>query len=181
MMGKYKLNTYIYAPKDDPKHRASWRELYSTSELAKMKELVETATENNVKFIYAISPEYCDPMLTSYTTTFASSLNSKIMLMWTGKAVVPLSITQANLSSINSRLGRKVFIWWIYPVNDYAKNNLFMGPCTSLEKGLYNSISGLVSNPMNQGYASYIPLLTTADCLLSLVQHKKPINRFFFY
>ena len=32
-MGKYKLNTYIYAPKDDPKHRAQWRELYTGEEL----------------------------------------------------------------------------------------------------------------------------------------------------
>ncbi len=26
------MNTYIYAPKDDLKHRAEWRDLYSTEE-----------------------------------------------------------------------------------------------------------------------------------------------------
>ena len=27
--GYYKLNAYVYAPKDDPKHNAKWRELYT--------------------------------------------------------------------------------------------------------------------------------------------------------
>ena len=31
--GYYKLNAYFYAPKDDPKHRANWDELYTDEEL----------------------------------------------------------------------------------------------------------------------------------------------------
>ena len=31
--GYYKLNAYFYAPKDDPKHNAKWRELYTEDEL----------------------------------------------------------------------------------------------------------------------------------------------------
>jgi len=31
-MARLGLNTYLYAPKDDLKHRAIWRELYSASE-----------------------------------------------------------------------------------------------------------------------------------------------------
>ena len=31
--GYYKLNAYVYAPKDDPKHNAKWRELYTEEEL----------------------------------------------------------------------------------------------------------------------------------------------------
>ena len=34
-MGRGKLNTYIYAPKDDLKHRAKWRELYTEDEEGK--------------------------------------------------------------------------------------------------------------------------------------------------
>ena len=55
-MGRYKMNTYIYAPKDDPKHRSQWRSTYTGKELEKMKELATTAAENNVRFVYAISP-----------------------------------------------------------------------------------------------------------------------------
>ena len=29
---KYGMNTYVYAPKDDMKHRALWRQLYTTKE-----------------------------------------------------------------------------------------------------------------------------------------------------
>ena len=31
-MNKFGLNTYLYAPKDDYKHRAYWRDLYSVEE-----------------------------------------------------------------------------------------------------------------------------------------------------
>ena len=33
------LNTYFYAPKNDLKHRAIWRESYDDSELASFREL----------------------------------------------------------------------------------------------------------------------------------------------
>lgn len=54
--GDYKMNTYIYAPKDDPYHRDKWREPYPESEMDRMEELIETANENKVDFIFAISP-----------------------------------------------------------------------------------------------------------------------------
>ena len=38
--GKNKMNVYIYAPKDDPYHRAKWREAYPEAEANKLKELV---------------------------------------------------------------------------------------------------------------------------------------------
>ncbi|XP_064600091.1 protein O-GlcNAcase-like [Liolophura sinensis] len=50
------LNTYMYAPKDDYKHRAFWRELYSVEEAENLTGLIEAADENNVTFVYAISP-----------------------------------------------------------------------------------------------------------------------------
>ena len=31
--GYYKLNSYFYAPKDDPKHNSKWRELYTAEEI----------------------------------------------------------------------------------------------------------------------------------------------------
>lgn len=32
LMNRIGLNTYMYAPKDDCKHRAFWRDLYSVEE-----------------------------------------------------------------------------------------------------------------------------------------------------
>ncbi len=56
MYGEYKMNAYIYAPKSDPYHREKWRESYPDSELDRMKELIKTANENKVDFVFAISP-----------------------------------------------------------------------------------------------------------------------------
>ena len=237
-MGKYKLNTYIYAPKDDAKHRSSWRASYTAAELKKLGELVDCAIENKVRFVYAISPgldfkfdtdydgdlsklmkkcqsiydlgvrdfaiflddigsrdaqghtkmlndfqtqfikthegcsnliaispEYQQIWLSGYTNTFASLIDPDILLMWTGNETLPYSIKAGDLTSINRIYGRKVYIWWNYPCNDFSHNSLYSGPCVNLDKNLAGSISGLVSNPMNQGYASMLPLLTISDYL----------------
>ncbi|XP_014894150.1 protein O-GlcNAcase [Poecilia latipinna] len=50
------LNTYLYAPKDDYKHRMYWRELYSPEEAEQLVALISAAEKNRVEFIYAISP-----------------------------------------------------------------------------------------------------------------------------
>ncbi|MBO4869664.1 MAG: beta-N-acetylglucosaminidase domain-containing protein [Clostridia bacterium] len=238
MMGDNKLNTYIYAPKDDPKHRARWREKYTSKELDRMRTLIDGAKENNVSFVYAISPgididlgagyekdlqklfkkcesiydlgvrdfaiflddiethdaegharlvndfqsgfikthegcsdlimitpEFCTAMLSEYTDAIAPLIDPDIVVMWTGTGVIPETIKEKDLKQINKKLGRKVFIWWNYPVNDTMADRLFMGPCEGLEKTLCDSVCGLVSNPMNQGYASFLPLMTVADYL----------------
>lgn len=54
--GRQKMNTYIYSPKDDPLLRAQWREPYSGEQQQQMKELIDTAAANHVKFTYALSP-----------------------------------------------------------------------------------------------------------------------------
>ena len=56
MYGENKINAYIYAPKSDPYHRDLWRVPYPESELHRMQELINTANENKVDFIFAISP-----------------------------------------------------------------------------------------------------------------------------
>src|ERR1051325_8953066 len=50
------LNTYFYAPKDDLKHRALWRELYSAAEGEQLAQLIQGCRQRNLRFIYALSP-----------------------------------------------------------------------------------------------------------------------------
>ncbi|MEQ7004734.1 beta-N-acetylglucosaminidase domain-containing protein [Actinopolymorpha sp. B17G11] len=63
--GQLKLNTYIYAPKDDPYHRGRWRESYPAAKLAELGELVDQARSHHVRFTFALSPGvsicYSDP------------------------------------------------------------------------------------------------------------------------
>ncbi|XP_017540402.1 protein O-GlcNAcase [Pygocentrus nattereri] len=53
---KWGLNTYLYAPKDDYKHRTYWRELYTSEEAEQLITLISAAKEKDIEFIYAISP-----------------------------------------------------------------------------------------------------------------------------
>lgn len=54
--GAHKMNTYEYSPKDDPYLREQWRDPYPAEQLAQLKELVEAADANHVRFAYALSP-----------------------------------------------------------------------------------------------------------------------------
>ncbi|MEG2332014.1 MAG: beta-N-acetylglucosaminidase [Bacteroides sp.] len=55
--GENKMNTYIYGPKDDPYHSApNWRLPYPEKEAKQLAELVQSAHENEVDFVWAIHP-----------------------------------------------------------------------------------------------------------------------------
>jgi len=55
-MSAWGLNTYLYAPKDDLKHRALWRELYSKAEAEGLAELICACRQRQLRFFYALSP-----------------------------------------------------------------------------------------------------------------------------
>lgn len=50
------MDSYLYAPKDDYKHRAYWRELYTVEEAEHLTSLILSAKEHGIAFYYAISP-----------------------------------------------------------------------------------------------------------------------------
>ena len=54
--GQNKLNIYVYGPKDDPYHRAHWRDPYPQEEAQKLTELVREAHSHKVQFVWAIHP-----------------------------------------------------------------------------------------------------------------------------
>jgi protein O-GlcNAcase/histone acetyltransferase len=55
-MAGWGLNTYLYAPKDDLKHRAMWREPYSAAEGETLRELIQACQQRRLRFVYALSP-----------------------------------------------------------------------------------------------------------------------------
>lgn len=55
--GKFKMNTYLYGPKDDPYHSCpNWRLPYPEKEAQNIKELVQACQKNRVSFVWAIHP-----------------------------------------------------------------------------------------------------------------------------
>ncbi|XP_022123234.2 protein O-GlcNAcase [Pieris rapae] len=53
---KWGMDMYVYAPKDDYKHRAYWRELYTVEEAEHLTSLISEAKAHGITFCYALSP-----------------------------------------------------------------------------------------------------------------------------
>ena len=243
----HNLNSYIYAPKNDPYHRDKWRVPYPDEKIQEFKNLILLANINKVRFIFAVSPgldlnfigekanedfnilltkidslykigckefaiffddiiadinsgknhakflnklqkalnvKYSDinPIITiptefytnsmidkdgnikQYTEDFSHILNKKIIVLYTGDRVVsdgiPLESFKKTLNIYKKDLG----IWWNYPVNDYLKNKLALGP---IEKLPTSNIKSIFFNPMRQIQLSKIAIATGAKYSLS--------------
>ncbi|MCM3763730.1 beta-N-acetylglucosaminidase domain-containing protein [Neobacillus niacini] len=249
--GDNKLNTYIYAPKDDPYHREHWREPYPEQEVARIKELIDRAKENHVKFTFSLSPGqsicysgeqdfellkgkmgkmwelgvtsyaiflddinktlYCeqdrskfgvdaDPIAAahahllnrfteefiethegaerlitvptdyagnqtnSYRERFAELLDKDTVVMWTGPDVVSAHVTAEGTQQVRDIFQHDLLLWDNYPVNDFERSRLFLGPLENRAPDLTaHGMVGLTANPMNEAEASKIPLFTIAD------------------
>lgn len=241
--GKHHLNTYIYAPKDDPYHREKWREAYPLAAMRNMKQLIKTAEQNRVDFVFAMSPgidvrlegsgkeqdveallhkfdslyamgvrsfavffddiknkdgagqawflnevnrrfirvkpgvkplftvptEYFtadmieDGKLKAYTKSFSENLDRDIIVMYTGPGVVCDGILPEDIEKVNAIYGRKMAVWWNYPVNDYLLPKLALGPITGLSAQTGQKMSAFIMNPMQFAELSKITLATGAD------------------
>lgn len=50
------MNTYLYAPKDDPYHRKRWREPYPAREWKALLKLIRLAQAHRIDFVYGFHP-----------------------------------------------------------------------------------------------------------------------------
>lgn len=76
--GYYKLNAYVYAPKDDPKHNAKWRELYTEQELTeKIEPLAEAGNTSKCRFVFALHPFMYNPITSSNYDSSVAILKEK--------------------------------------------------------------------------------------------------------
>ncbi len=55
-LGRWGMNVYLHAPKDDPRHRARWREAYPESEMEAFASLIELGGRDGVAVGFAVSP-----------------------------------------------------------------------------------------------------------------------------
>ena len=239
-MGRHKMNSYVYGPKDDPYHRTPyWRQPYPEEEGKKISELAERARRNNINFVWAIHPggdirwdkaDY-DSLLNKFNsmydlgvrqfaiffddikgkgtdshkqaamlndivkdfvnkkndvknlivcpTDYAKSradstdngqlavygreLDPGVDVFWTGKVVCG-DIEPESLEFVDSRIKRPALVWWNFPVSDYCRHNLLMGPVYGLDTTLNSTMmAGLETNPMENGEASKSAIYSVAD------------------
>lgn len=239
--GEKGLNAYIYAPKDDPLHRAKWREPYSEEKLKELSQLIVVAEKYGIEFIFAVSPgldlqfegaagendrqamlqkldtlyqvgvrrfavffddienrngkgqaaflnwlnehlvhrydgikplivvptEYFledmvqHKVIKPYTADFATVLDKDILVLYTGQTVVPEGISVQDMQMISKIYGRRIGVWWNYPVSDYLKEKLALGPVHNLEDSA--DMAAFFMNPMEHAELSKLTLATGAD------------------
>jgi len=247
-MSGFKMNAYIYAPKDDPYHREKWRMKYPQELIRKLEELIKLSHKYGIEFIFAISPglsvrysssldedtlvekfleiaqfgvksfgifyddipnkllfkedvekygslgkaqadftnrvfrrlieklgedvkmiicptEYRGVKLSKYFDDLSENLHKDILIMWTGPLVIARKLSFEDSSEVSQRAKGRLVIWDNYPVNDYSRNRLNLGPVKGRDGGLFKVLKGFYFNPMNEAHLSMIPLATGADYL----------------
>ena len=97
-----------------------------------------------------------------YLTTLGEKLNPGIQIMWTGNRVIA-TIDRESMDFINPLLKRKAYIWWNFPVSDYVRDHLLMGPVYGNGLDIADQMEGFVSNPMEHAESSKIALYSVAD------------------
>lgn len=97
-----------------------------------------------------------------YLPTLGSKLNPSIHVMWTGDRVIADIDTQ-GLEWINKHIERKAYIWWNFPVSDYVRDHLLMGPAYGLDTEASNLMSGFMTNPMEFAEASKVAIYSVAN------------------
>ena len=250
-MGRHKLNTYVYAPKDDPFHKERWRDPYPSEKLGQLAELLRVARQQHVRVVFAFSPgnsicharetdfqallkkaeqvweigirdyallwddikpvlrcaedrrrfgdapdplaaaqahvvnrfqrEFLDPRSgvgrlitipteywqkgpTPYRRHFARAVDPRVIVYWTGIGVVAPTVTASDADRIFNIFRHDLLLWDNYPVNDFQRDRLFLGPLVGRDPDLADhGVIGITANPMNEAEASQIALATVAD------------------
>lgn len=106
----------------------------------------------------------------NYLTTLGKRLNPSVQIMWTGDRVIS-DMNKPGLDWINERIRRPAYIWWNFPVSDYVRNHLLLGPVYGNETTLKNDMAGFVANPMERAEASKIAIYGVADYAWNLERY----------
>jgi len=112
-----------------------------------VKPLIMCPTEYN--------KSWADPKPNTYLDILGDMLDPSILVLWTGDRVVG-DITLDGLNWVNKRIERNSFVWWNFPVSDYVRDHLLMGPSYGLDVDSKEAMSGFVSNPMDKPEASKV-------------------------
>ena len=97
-----------------------------------------------------------------YLRRLGEAVSPDVPFFWTGSDVASPEITAAQAEEWGRLIGRPPLVWDNYPVNDFARWRLFLGPVRHRSPDLPRQAAGIVSNPMNEAHASMLALATLA-------------------
>ena len=102
-----------------------------------------------------------------YLTTLGTKLNGSIHIMWTGDRVIADmyegDTVRGGMKWINNLIQRPAYVWWNFPVSDYVRDHLLMGPVYGNEKHIADMMSGFVTNPMEHAESSLLAIYSVAS------------------
>ncbi|GIG35879.1 beta-N-acetylglucosaminidase domain-containing protein [Cellulomonas pakistanensis] len=241
------LDTYLYAPKDDPWHRERWREPYPDAELARLGELAARAAAAGVAFVWSVAPglsmrysddeehaalaakaaqvraagahdvwllfddvpydlphpedvarygpgqagsgrahgeaaarfaaalvplgldgpltvcptDYAGCGRSPYRDALAAALPADARVLWTGRDIVVGEVTREDVRAAAAAFRRRLVLWDNFPVNDFDRTRLFLGPLTGRPAAVDDlPLDGVVANAMVEALPSRLPLAT---------------------
>jgi hyaluronoglucosaminidase len=126
-----------------------------------IKPLMVVPTEYNLE-----GSMYAGKQIQPYSLDFAKHLDKDVLVLFTGRGVVCEGVTAAEMLQAQKIYGSRVGLWWNYPVTDYQKGKLALGPVQGIEPAATKYMQALVYNPMEQADLSKIALATGADFAL---------------
>lgn len=100
----------------------------------------------------------------SYTKDFSLGLPKDALPLFTGDGVVMQGLSGKTLDDTERLYGRRLGLWWNYPVNDYMEAKLALGPVEKLPEA---GIPAIFFNPMSAAELSKISLATGAAYALA--------------
>jgi hyaluronoglucosaminidase len=113
--------------------------------------------------LVAVPTEYSGVGETPYKSQLAVSLHSDVVVQWTGRFGISVSITNDEASAASNAYGHPLLLWDNFFVNDYAPNHLVLGAYEGRDPALADSAIGIAADPMDQPESSKIGLFTMAD------------------
>ena len=93
-----------------------------------------------------------------YCRTLGERCGRRVRLMWTGPVVCG-EIPKDFSERVTANYRRAPFVWWNWPVNDFNRGKLIMGPMYGVTPFAF---SGLVLNPMENLEASKLAIYSVA-------------------
>ncbi len=101
-----------------------------------------------------------------FISKLGKGIPSKVRLFWTGKNICSQELTVREAVVFENSTNHKPLYWDNFPVNDAEmQNEMHIGYINGREKDLYRYSEGIISNVMEFGVSSRIPLLTVCDYL----------------
>jgi hypothetical protein len=108
--------------------------------------------------------DYAGTAGSPYRDGLAEELPAEARILWTGPDIVVGAITRDDIDRAAESYGRDLVLWDNFPVNDFDRSRLFLGPLTGRTGDTVGSrLAGIVANPMVEAAPSRFALATVAE------------------